>query len=225
MTGPPRPRVLAGLLVLTATSGMVDVVGFLALGRVFCALTTGNVLFLGLALAGEAQLAVTTTGLALLAFVVGILTGNRLIDVVTARGGRWFRGAVGAEALLLLVGAAVAWRLAAETTPQVGGRHLAVVALLATAMGVRAATTLKTAVPGHSTILVTTTLALLFREGHGTRAERRNWALAVVSLGAGAAAGGLLLEVAVSLPIAVAAACAAVVAVACVPGREPAAGR
>ncbi|WP_340562302.1 DUF1275 family protein [Streptomyces sp. GSL17-111] len=135
MTGPPRPRVLAGLLVLTATSGMVDVVGFLALGRVFCALTTGNVLFLGLAPAGEP----------------------------TARG------------------------------DDHGAR----------AAGVRG----------------------LFREGHGTRAERRNWALAVVSLGAGAAAGGLLLEVAVSVPIAVAAGCAAVVAMVCVPGRTTAAGR
>ena len=51
MSSPERalPAVLVGL---TAVTGLVDAVSYLALGHVFTANMTGNVVFLGFALAG-----------------------------------------------------------------------------------------------------------------------------------------------------------------------------
>jgi hypothetical protein len=49
----PRFGPLPGLLlILTAVTGVVDAVSILALGRVFVANMTGNVVFAGFALAG-----------------------------------------------------------------------------------------------------------------------------------------------------------------------------
>jgi uncharacterized membrane protein YoaK (UPF0700 family) len=49
----PRSGPLPGLLlILTAVTGVVDAVSILALGRVFVANMTGNVVFAGFALAG-----------------------------------------------------------------------------------------------------------------------------------------------------------------------------
>ncbi|MFD8846007.1 DUF1275 family protein [Streptomyces pseudogriseolus] len=41
------------MTVLTVIAGAVDAVSFLTLGKVFCALATGNVLFLSFGPAGE----------------------------------------------------------------------------------------------------------------------------------------------------------------------------
>ena len=53
MTTPTRPDPLPWVLsVLTVTTGLVDAVSVLGLGRVFTANMTGNVVFLGFAAAG-----------------------------------------------------------------------------------------------------------------------------------------------------------------------------
>jgi uncharacterized membrane protein YoaK (UPF0700 family) len=216
-------REIAALLVLTFTSGMVDAVGYIALGHVFCALATGNVLFLGLALAGEPQLAVSNTGTALGAFVVGLALGHRLVVVQEARGRRWFTWAIGAEAVALLAAAAVSWGLVARGPVGLSGRHYAVIALLAVAMGARAATAQRVAVPGMSTILITTALALLFGRGSpagpGDAPANHRWRylMVVSSIFAGAAVATLLLELTVTVPLLVAAACAAGVSLAAGP--------
>ena len=53
MSEEPLPALLC---TLTAVSGVVDAVSFLALGHVFVANMTGNVVFLGFAAAGAANL-------------------------------------------------------------------------------------------------------------------------------------------------------------------------
>ena len=67
MTSPERvlPAVLIGL---TAVTGLVDAVSYLALGHVFTANMTGNVVFLGFAVAGAPGLSVMRSGLAVAAF-------------------------------------------------------------------------------------------------------------------------------------------------------------
>ena len=54
MTPPPRSGSVPPLIlfVMTAVTGVVDAVSFLALGHVFTANMTGNIVFLGFALAG-----------------------------------------------------------------------------------------------------------------------------------------------------------------------------
>lgn len=70
--GPPEtPALLAVLTVLTATSGLVDAVSYLGLGRVFTANMTGNVVVLGFAAAGAAGFSVTGALTSLGTFLIG----------------------------------------------------------------------------------------------------------------------------------------------------------
>jgi uncharacterized membrane protein YoaK (UPF0700 family) len=56
---------------LTASTGIVDAVSLLALGHVFTANMTGNVLFLGFALAGGQRFSIPRSSMALIAFLLG----------------------------------------------------------------------------------------------------------------------------------------------------------
>ena len=59
------------LLVLTVATGVVDAVSILALGRVFIANMTGNVVFIGFALAGAPGFSLAASLLALAGFLLG----------------------------------------------------------------------------------------------------------------------------------------------------------
>ena len=59
------------LLAMTAVTGVVDAVSFLAMGHVFTANMTGNIVLLGFALAGAAGLSVSRSSVALIAFPAG----------------------------------------------------------------------------------------------------------------------------------------------------------
>src|SRR5260221_8797787 len=92
------------LLLLTATTGLVDAVSFLGLGRVFTANMTGNVVFLAFAVGGAAGLSVSASILALGSFLVGALTGGRLAVAMEASARRrWLVIAAGGETLLLAI--------------------------------------------------------------------------------------------------------------------------
>src|SRR5437899_3414811 len=66
------------LLLLTVTSGLVDAVSVLGLGRVFTANMTGNVVFLGFAVAGIPGFSIARAVVSLVGFVVGAMLGGRL---------------------------------------------------------------------------------------------------------------------------------------------------
>src|ERR1700722_10940641 len=73
------------LLALTVVTGLVDAVSILALGRVFVANMTGNVVFVGFALAGAPGFSLAASLSALAGFVVGALGGGRLTSRITGR--------------------------------------------------------------------------------------------------------------------------------------------
>ncbi|KEG42307.1 hypothetical protein DJ64_32655 [Streptomyces griseorubens] len=86
------------MTVLTVISGAVDAVSFLTLGKVFCALVTGNVLFLSFALAGEGDVPVERAATAVAAFAAGAALGALTLAGLAAgrrrvRGGRRARRA------------------------------------------------------------------------------------------------------------------------------------
>ena len=58
MTQSPESRLIRSLLVLTVTTGLIDAVSYLALGHVFTANMTGNVVFLAFAIAGAPGLSI-----------------------------------------------------------------------------------------------------------------------------------------------------------------------
>src|SRR3984893_7772669 len=99
-----QERILPLLLHLfTAVTGLVDAVSYVALGHVFTANMTGNVVFLGFAMAGVPGLSALGSLTALAAFLVGAVIGGRLATTLAPRSGnRWRMTAFGCEAVLLL---------------------------------------------------------------------------------------------------------------------------
>src|SRR5947209_19888021 len=68
------------LLVLTFTTGLVDAVSYLGLGRVFPANMTGNVVLLGFGIAGRGGLPVVAPLVSLGSFLLGAGAGGVLAD-------------------------------------------------------------------------------------------------------------------------------------------------
>ncbi|MGW0900748.1 YoaK family protein, partial [Streptomyces goshikiensis] len=132
----PHGVVAPLLIVLTFVSGLVDAVSYLGLDHVFVANMTGNVVFLGFALAGDRELSGAASVLALGAFIVGAMAAGRLRRDRPAA--RMFGPLVAVQAAL--VGAALA------ATASDGGQ-LAVVGLLALGMGLQNAVVHRLAVP------------------------------------------------------------------------------
>ena len=202
------------LLCLTLVTGLVDATSYLELGHVFVANMTGNVVFLGFAIAGAGGLSISASLLAIASFLVGGVAGGRL----GARFGT-HRGHLLSVALLVqfaaIAGAVVV--AAAGGDPVGTVRRDALIVLLALAMGVQNATARRLAVPELTTTVLTLTLTGVAADsrvagGKGSRIGRRG--LAVTAMFLGALVGALLvLKVDLAAPIAAAAAVVLVLAV------------
>lgn len=185
------------MIALTLTTGMIEAVSFLALGPVFTAMQTGNLLLLAFAVTGAAGLSPAAAGISCAGFVVGAVLGSLLESTVDVRGRRWFAPALYGEGALLGLAALVAWRSGVDGPGgPAAGHHFAVIALVAAAMGVRNITTLRVRVPDVPTTLSTRALTAFLgglphvadpRIGSGARHEGRRFA----SIGA-MFAGGVL---------------------------------
>jgi uncharacterized membrane protein YoaK (UPF0700 family) len=203
-----RHPLTRALLTLTFTTGLVDAVSYLALGHVFTANMTGNVVLLGFGIAGSAGLPVIAPLISLGAFVAGGALGGRIVRRMKERHPGLVARALGIEVTLLAVAAV----LAGVTNVRPGGVAADVlIALMAFAMGVRNAAVRRMSVPDLTTTVLTMTLTGLAADsriagGAGDGSIRR--AAAVVAMLVGAVGGALLLKVSISLPLAVAAALA-----------------
>jgi uncharacterized membrane protein YoaK (UPF0700 family) len=197
---------LAPMLVgLTVVTGLVDAASYLKLGHVFVANMTGNVVFLGFALAGASGLSTAASLVAIGSFLIGAFGGGWLGARNAEHRGRVLRAASAAQGGLML--AAVVLALA-TTEPLDRDVRYALIALLALAMGVQNASAQRIAVPDLTTTVLTRTLTGLASEatlagGGGSKVGRRIIAIGAMLLGA--LAGGLLaLEVSVAAALAVA---------------------
>jgi uncharacterized membrane protein YoaK (UPF0700 family) len=192
------PRVL---LVLTLTTGIIDAVSYLGLGRVFSANMTGNVVLLGFGIAGTGGLPVIAPLVSALAFVVGAAVGGRLGTAIGGQRRRQVTVTLAIEATLVVV----AGVLAAVVDVRPG--HVSgdvVIALLALAMGVRNATVRRLAVPDLTTTVLTMTLTGLAADsrlsgGSGKGTVRR--LAAVASMLVGAIIGALAVKSGLVLPL------------------------
>lgn len=216
LPGGPQGPLPPLLLVLTVVSGMIDAVSYLTLGHVFVANMTGNVVFLGFALAGAPGFSLAASLTALTAFACGAFLGGRLLAGVPHRGQALLR-ATAAETLLVAAAAVLlAVQPVVTLTQSSSSRYLAI-AVAAVGMGIQNATVAVLAVPDLTTTVLTRTLTGIFAapEDAGRWGEptgRR--LLSVLTLALGAVAGGLLvLHTSQSASLAVPAALAAAVAV------------
>jgi uncharacterized membrane protein YoaK (UPF0700 family) len=97
--GPLVPMMVA----LTVLTGVVDAISYLKLGHVFVANMTGNVVFLGFALAGAGSLSVAASLIALGSFLLGAFAGGWLVARHAEHRGRLLRAANVVQAALILV--------------------------------------------------------------------------------------------------------------------------
>ena len=179
------------LLTLTVVTGVVDAVSILSLGRVFVANMTGNVVFVGFAIAGAPGFSLAASLFALAGFLLGAFAGGFAVQRRTGDRARLLRDALVAEAAI--VGAALVLGLA-DGTPFGAATRDALALLLALAMGLQNAVARRLAVPDLTTTVLTMTLtgiaADLRQPGHGPVVVRR--LLAVATMLAGAVGGALL---------------------------------
>jgi uncharacterized membrane protein YoaK (UPF0700 family) len=199
---------------LTVSSGAVDAVSFLALGKVFTAFITGNVAFLGMAIAsttgstiyGVAPPRIIWVLVALAGFAGGIYLGTKIVrssrQLATHEGERpngvvWPQGTTFALGLSLLshLCFVLIWF---ATSARPGDNVIPVLlATWALAMGMQSAAVRNLNVGGIFTTAATATFIFLFGAvANGvpiTGDERRRMRGVLVSLAIGATVGGLLL--------------------------------
>ncbi len=206
---------LVGLMGLTLATGIIDAASLLGPGHVFTANMTGNVIFLGFALAGRGTTSVALGLVALAAFLVGAAIGGR----IGAMGGT----AAPRRVFPLEIAALAA---AAALAPTGGtGAVVPMVALLAVAMGIRNALVRKLAVADMTTTVLTLTLTGIAADSSlagGTNPRWRRRVVAAVSMLGGALLGAWLLPLGLRavLGVAVVAEIASAALIAYVPEPE-----
>jgi uncharacterized membrane protein YoaK (UPF0700 family) len=180
------------LVVMTIVTGLVDTFSFLRLGHVFVANATGNILFMGFALAHVPGFSITESLLALVAFLSGATLGGKLGALLGHHRGKLFSVASTVQGVLL----AIALLLSIFATSPVGGGYRgSLVAILGLAMGLQNAVARRLAVPDLTTTVLTLTITGIgadgaFLGGTGSRAGRRLVSIAAMLIGA--VAGALL---------------------------------
>src|SRR5438309_10274097 len=70
------------LNALTASSGAVDAISFLSLGKVFSAFMTGNIAFLGLRVAHAPAPGTVSILVSMAAFAVGVYLSTRIVKQI-----------------------------------------------------------------------------------------------------------------------------------------------
>src|SRR6266404_4588833 len=179
------------LLVLTTMTGLIDAVSILGLGRVFVANMTGNVAFIGFALAGAPGFSLSASIAALVGFLAGAFGAGVLVGRFAGHRGLMLRNTGAAEFALMAIALVL-------VLPSVGlpdqGVGAAVAALLAAAMGIQNTTARRLAVPDLTTTVLTMTLTGIAADvRHSPAATTIRRVLAVLGMLLGVAAGGLLL--------------------------------
>jgi uncharacterized membrane protein YoaK (UPF0700 family) len=198
------PALLVGLTVVT---GLVDAVSYLALGHVFVANMTGNVVFLGFALAGAPGLSAPASLAALGAFLLGALAGGRIAVRYGGKQGRQLRTATTIAALLVLLATLLAATFGQPVAPHA---RYALIVPLAIAMGIQNATARRLAVPDLTTTVLTLTLTGIAADSRlagGTGGHPARRLIAVTAMFTGALLGALLVtSIDLVLPLGMAAA-------------------
>ncbi len=183
------------LLVMTAVTGIVDAVSYLALGHVFTANMTGNVVLLGFAVAGVKGLSAARSLAALFCFLAGAVFGGR-VSVPQAPGPLLVE-----TALLLLAGLAA-------LLPDQNLSLYCVIAITAAAMGYRNAVVRKIGLPDLTTTVLTLTITGLGADSRLAGGENPRWrrrVAAILALVIGAFAGAELIDLSTALALMVSA--------------------
>jgi len=192
---PPASPLPWLLLLLSVTTGLVDAISVLGLGKVFTANMTGNIVFLGFAASGAPGFKVAPYVFAIASFMVGALIAGR---VGKHHAGlplrRWLLTAASVEAILLWIAAGVATGFDGVTQAPDSSVYI-IITLTGLAMGFRNATIRQLKVPDLTTTVLTLTITGLAADSSAAGGANPNWARRIGSVAAiflGAAIGAYL---------------------------------
>jgi uncharacterized membrane protein YoaK (UPF0700 family) len=189
----PRERGRIGLLLLllTLNAAWIDMLSYLALGRIFASFMTGNLLFIGLGVAqGNSGLLIRAL-VAVLVFLVGVAFGSFCLErapqqqTETAWHHTFVRYLL-MEWLLLLV-YAIIWRVTSNLSQQ-GGVQILLLCVAALGMGMQGALVLSFNIPGVVADALTGTVLTLGQRlaqglGHrGPESQERGWSSMFLAL-------------------------------------------
>jgi len=173
------------LLLLTFGTGLIDAISILGLGRVFIANMTGNVVFIGFALAGAPGFSLWGSVIALAGFLLGASVGGIVISRFGAHRGRMFRNALIVQLALFVVALVLSLT---TSTPLPTAAELVIVATGSVALGIQNAVVRHLAVPDMTTTVLTMTLTGIgsdLRKKDLATAGRRLIAVLAMLIGAG----------------------------------------
>jgi len=192
------------VVLLTVTSGAVNAVSFLALGKVFSSVVTGNLVLLGVAATTHSSAEALHAGLGIAGYAAGVLIAAPLAARGAHQAGTWPASVTTTLWVELVVLAAfcVGWELS-DGSPRDGGQ-LALLIVAAAAMGMQSAAVRRLG-QMSSTYLTSTLLGVLAGPVTRTKPDGLGRSIgALAAVVAGALAGGILAKSAHAwLPIAV----------------------
>jgi uncharacterized membrane protein YoaK (UPF0700 family) len=198
------------LLLLTFATGIVDAVSVLALGHIFVANMTGNVIFLGFWFAPHSGIDLTAAIVAFVSFLAGTVLGGRFARHIDSEVRLWLTVALGAEVVVLLTLSILA---GAGVLNYHDNTKLILTAGLAVTFGSQNATARLFGIQELSTTVLTSTIVGLgfdSRLAGGTGHREKLRYSVVVTMCAGAVAGATITRFTVAPAIALAAAVVAV---------------
>ena len=211
VTSPVSDRLtVVSLLLLTFATGIVDAVSVLALGHVFVANMTGNIIFMGFWFVPHSGVDLTAAIVAFVSFLAGTVLLGRLARHIDSDARLWLTVAFGVEVVVLLTLSILA---GVGVLNYHDNTKLILIAGLAMAFGSQHATARQFGIQELSTTVLTSTVVALgfdsrLAGGTGHREKLRYGV--VVTMCGGAVAGATITRFAVAPAIALAAAVVAV---------------
>ena len=201
------------LIAMTVVTGLVDSFSYLLLGHVFVANMTGNVVFLGFAVAGAQGFSIAASVVALVAFAVGSVFGGRIVARFGHHRGNHLAAATVAQGAFLGISVILAF---VGSHPFGSGVRYSLIVALSLAMGVQNSSVRSLAVPDLTTTVLTLTVTGIGADsalggGKGSKSGRRLLSVAAMFIGALVGAA-LVLHVHVALPLTIALAIVIIVA-------------
>ncbi|WP_245608644.1 YoaK family protein [Saccharibacillus sacchari] len=148
------------LMLLCMSAGIVDVIGYIHLGRVFTANMTGNIVILGMSFAHVAELSFLRAALACIGFIAGNAAAAILLSGGKAKG--FWPARI---TLILFIELAFYFIFAALAGPVMSETLLHVlILLLSSAMGMQTTAARKLGIAGISTTVLTNNLASVIED-------------------------------------------------------------
>lgn len=197
---------VAALLLLTFATGLADALSILALGHVFVANMTGNVIFLGFWLAPKSSIDLTAVAVALPTFVCSTIVSGRLVRHFGERTRPWITTVLATEIALLVTLSALA---GGGVLRYQDNTKLIMIGLLAVTFGLQHSSAREFGIRELSTTVLTSTIVSLgvdSRLAGGTGAREKLRYGVVFTMCSGALVGATMSRFVVAPVFAVAAA-------------------